>query len=971
MYDESGDYVEGYHDWGMNNKCYLDQLLYEYDLKNQSYKFYGSINYFFGEDFDDSAEYSLEMLLDKIHPEDRYFVKEKILSSYENYDNYSITYRITSKDGRYHQIQDSGFFAKYGQHNIEKIFGSINKLKYLNNNSEENINAQLIKSSIKDGVVQIDSSGKVLYWNKAAHIIFGYPQHEIIGKDFPQIFSNNFYQEFHKNVKTLLKTGNAAIVAKYIEVEAARKDGEIITVELQISPVFVDRKWNAVLVIRDISERKLKEKIVRETISFEKLVTSISSRFVGNIDFDHVMYFTLRDIGIERNVDRVYLFLFNNDLSQFENAYEWCKEGIESHINYYNKTPINKYPWVMRLLKNGEYVEINDVANIPDDAINLKNDLMKHKIKCTLSCPIQSNEKLIGFIGFDIENNKRNWSFNDRSLLQFCSQVINNALERKYTEDKLIESERRYRNLFKTAPLMIFLLDFNGKVVDVNYKVLKNFNYGKKDIIGKHFIDLNLIRKEKINFFDRKLEELLKNNSITPVDIPVLSDNFKLNWVKMYASLITVNKKTLIQLIFQDISQQKRMELDLLDSEKKYRSIFDGAMDTIFLLQNDKIVDANRMAVKMYGYDSKSDFIGVSPWELSPEFQSNGRSSKELSLEYNNRCLNGESLNFTWKHIKKNGSQFDAEISLNRLKHGKDYYLRAIVRDISEKVKIAQLQEKFKVSLEKEVVLRTNELNEALKKQKLFLDHIAKTSQFKTEFLASMSHELRTPLNAIIGFTDLLLEGSYGNLNNAQLEFISDIYDSSSHLLDLITRILDISKIESGKLTVNIEKFNLHNLIEQIISTFKPLIQTKNLKLEHKIINNKQIIQADRIKLKQILYNLIGNAVKFTIEGNIIIEFSEEEDYWIFKVKDTGIGIAKKDFEKIFKDFQRVKSAYVDSVPGSGLGLALTKRIVNLHGGIITFESNLGLGTTFKFTIPKKYRDKSKNDPIHDFLKAL
>jgi signal transduction histidine kinase len=234
-----------------------------------------------------------------------------------------------------------------------------------------------------------------------------------------------------------------------------------------------------------------------------------------------------------------------------------------------------------------------------------------------------------------------------------------------------------------------------------------------------------------------------------------------------------------------------------------------------------------------------------------------------------------------------------------------------------------------------------------------------------------MSHELRTPLNAIIGFTDLLLEESYGKMNKNQLEFISDIQDSSHHLLDMITRILDISKIESGELSINVEKFNLNNLITHVISTFKPLIQKKNLDIECNFVKKSQVIQADRVKLKQILYNLIGNAVKFTIEGKISLEVSDDDEYWFFRVKDTGIGIAKKDFEKIFKDFQRVKSAYVESVAGSGLGLALTKRIVNLHGGIITFESNLGIGTTFIFTIPKQYKNKEKGDPVHAFLNAL
>ena len=251
------------------------------------------------------------------------------------------------------------------------------------------------------------------------------------------------------------------------------------------------------------------------------------------------------------------------------------------------------------------------------------------------------------------------------------------------------------------------------------------------------------------------------------------------------------------------------------------------------------------------------------------------------------------------------------------------------------------------------------------------MDQINKASTFKTEFLASMSHELRTPLNAIIGFTDLLLEGEYGKLNEEQFDFINDIEESSKHLLDMITRILDISKIESGKIEIKIEKIQLNKLVDQILSTLKPLIKGKDLRIECNSISKKQIIYADRIKLKQIIYNLLSNAIKFTIEGKVSLEFWDKQNLWEFRVEDTGIGIAEEDFNLIFKDFKRIKSPYVEKIPGSGLGLALTKRLVNLHGGDIHFSSKIGKGTIFTFTIPKRYREKEKHASIEELFKLI
>ena len=145
--------------------------------------------------------------------------------------------------------------------------------------------------------------------------------------------------------------------------------------------------------------------------------------------------------------------------------------------------------------------------------------------------------------------------------------------------------------------------------------------------------------------------------------------------------------------------------------------------------------------------------------------------------------------------------------------------------------------------------------------------------------------------------------------------------------------------------------------MEQVISTLKPLYTKNDLKIELRGLKKSQIIYADPLKLKQIIYNLLSNAIKFTEKGMITFEFLDKKYNWEFYIKDTGIGIAKKDFDIIFKDFKRVKSPYVDSMPGSGLGLSLTKRIIQLHGGDISFTSKLGKGSTFTFNIPKKNKD--------------
>ncbi len=237
------------------------------------------------------------------------------------------------------------------------------------------------------------------------------------------------------------------------------------------------------------------------------------------------------------------------------------------------------------------------------------------------------------------------------------------------------------------------------------------------------------------------------------------------------------------------------------------------------------------------------------------------------------------------------------------------------------------------------------------------LDNAIKKSQIKTKFISSMSHELRTPLNAIIGFVELLLEDYCGPLNKCQTNFLLDVKFSSSDLLELITRLLDLSKIEAGELVIDIKRFNLKTFLDSIQSTLKPLCIKK--KLEFYIENDVtyEFIKTDYIRLKEILLNLLDNAIKFTPKGSITLKIKEQRDFLEFNITDTGIGIAESEFENIFEEFHKIKNPEVKNYQGMGLGLTITNQILTLLGGNISFSSELGKGSTFTFSIPITYEE--------------
>jgi len=253
------------------------------------------------------------------------------------------------------------------------------------------------------------------------------------------------------------------------------------------------------------------------------------------------------------------------------------------------------------------------------------------------------------------------------------------------------------------------------------------------------------------------------------------------------------------------------------------------------------------------------------------------------------------------------------------------------------------------------VMVTCREITERKAAEKLLQEkQIAEVAnRTKSEFLANMSHELRTPLNSIIGFSDLLYEQAYGELTGRQLRAVGNISRSGKHLLGLINDILDLSKIEAGKLELDYKEFELASKLNMIKNLLSPIADRKNIQIEISIDRELKRIQADESRFAQIMYNLVDNAIKFSHENSLVkIGARKKGEMVEITVNDTGIGITAKDQNKLFKPFSQVDSFSSKKFQGTGLGLSLVKQIVHLHGGYIWFRSKTGEGSTFAFTIP-------------------
>jgi PAS domain S-box-containing protein len=380
------------------------------------------------------------------------------------------------------------------------------------------------------------------------------------------------------------------------------------------------------------------------------------------------------------------------------------------------------------------------------------------------------------------------------------------------------------------------------------------------------------------------------------------------------------------------------------DLKSRFYTLMEVAPDAILEVDSTgKIVLVNQTAEKMFGY-TRQEILGMNVDALVPSAMRHSHNQHRTSYASHAQSR-PMGIGLELRAQRKDGSLLPVEISLSPNPGPGGMRVIAVVRDITARRRIEDKLRAVQDSYNAELTAKNEQL-EARNRD------IERANRLKTEFLASMSHELRTPLHTIIGFAELLTEGIEGPLGPKQQRFLNHILQDSRHLLELINEILDISKIESGKLQLQISAIEFPACLEEVLSGIHQQAAQKNIRLE---VNNKfqDIIFADRLRLKEVLYNLLTNAVKFTSEGGRVWVDGIAQDGWLqVTVGDTGVGIATEEQENIFEKFYQVGATTKGTREGTGLGLPITRQLVQLHGGRLWLESAPGEGSRFTFTLP-------------------
>ncbi len=497
------------------------------------------------------------------------------------------------------------------------------------------------------------------------------------------------------------------------------------------------------------------------------------------------------------------------------------------------------------------------------------------------------------------------------------------------------QSEYKYRKLFTKCLVPMVLLNNKGIITDCNERFLNFIEIDREDIINQFYEDTVLEPIKKLHIFSKDGTMEYKGNFLESLELETFKSDYKSIWLELRFSVVNINKKPFLHIIFRDITRVKESEEDRIRLERTLHdmnTLIEHAPLGIFILaQNGKILRVNEEARNLFQY-REEEFLTSEIFDYFPL-----NYMKQIVIYYKKSIYDNQVENkIETQIVRKDEKRVDVEISSAFLKISDNLFIQSFISDISERKRY-----------ERDRDLLLDQLNESL--------------EYKSIFLAEMSHDLRTPINPIMGFTELLLEESYGRLNETQHNYLNDIYSAAEQLDGLIKSILDISKQEIGKLNLNKTRFSVSPLLNQLKSIFESEYSKKGLYFKIEDIDKNMNIYADPVRFKQILFNLIDNALKFTDTGGITIRVLESDNHWEFQIEDTGIGIKKDDYEVVFREFGRIENDKRNNVPGSGIGLSLTKRLIQMHGGGIWFRSNPGKGTIFYFIIPKPNKREGRN----------
>ena len=754
---------------------------------------------------------------------------------------------------------------------------------------------QMVVREAADGILIADPQGKLQVVNEAICKSLGYTREELLGMNYRLLFLEEDLIKHPLRLDKILK-GKETIKS---ERGIRKKNGALIQVEMH-SKALSDGHFQS--IVRDITDRKLTEKRIKES------------------EMHYRQLFETTPIGIA--------------ICDMNGIILDCNSALASMLGYEHTDELRFY---------------NDRELTASENREIESKKILEQV-LTRGYTDEYEKEYLRKDGSFIPVSVRYWIRQDNAGQNVGTWIMCRDISaQKMAQTALRESEFRLKKAQEVSHTGCWELDLRTKSMWASSEAFRI--YGLKmppdQVLPLTEVQSTVIHTDRLKM-DQALKDLISYQTPYNVDFYIhRADNGEQRAIHSIAELINDEQGRAIKVtgIIQDITEAKRAAEALSESEGRYRSLFTEMLDGFALHQiicddlgnpvNYRYLEVNPAFERLIGMQSHN-VIGKTVLDILPHTE------MKWIERYGRVALSGIPAHFEDSH-EELGKYF--EVTAFSPKIGQ---FAVIAVDISERIGLMQTLEKERSSLAKRVEERTADLSIANMQ-------LAKAARMKDEFLASMSHELRTPLTGILGMSEALQHQVYGEVNERQVKALNNIEESGIHLLALINDILDLSKIEAGKIEIEIRPLSLDTICQASLRLVKQNAQKKQLKIHTVLDSQIGSILGDEKRIKQILINLLSNAVKFTPDGGMIgVETrGDRRTGLIFiTVWDTGIGIKKEDMSRLFMPFVQLDSSLSRQFNGTGLGLSLVFRLVELHGGSISVESEPEQGSRFTVSLP-------------------
>jgi PAS domain S-box-containing protein len=661
-------------------------------------------------------------------------------------------------------------------------------------------------------------------------------------------------------------------------------------------------------------------------------VNTVSSALVSELDFKTLIQLVGEQTRTIFNADIAYVASLNDagDMINFPYTFGEDITPIKYGEGLTSKVIQTQKPLLINKDLNHQILEIGKTA-IGKEALSF------------LGVPIMVSGKAVGVLSVQSTHQEGIYDENDLHLLVTIAANVSTAIHNARLFAEVQRQKKFSDSLILSNPVAIAIVDEDNKVTSWNPAAEKLFGYSQIEAIGQNIV--NLVTDEnsrsEAKDFSRQISQ---GNSVHTFVRRCRKDGQKLDLELLAVPVIFEEKQVGTFVIYHDITELKRAETAILESEHRLMDIINFLPDATLVIDRENKVIAWNHAIEEMTEIKARDILDMGNYEYAIPFygerrpilidlvllpQEDFEKKKYVQIKRIGETLTGE----TYTPSLKNGARYLFAMA-TPLHDATGKIVGAIetIRDITER----------------------KQAEEELQKAKEIADTANKA---KSTFLANMSHELRTPLNAIIGFTRIVQRKAEGLLPEKQIENLEKVLTSSEHLLNLINTVLDIAKIEAGRMDVLSANFRINALIDLCINTAQPLLKP-GVALEKKVGESLSTVYSDQDKIKQIILNLLSNAAKFTHEGKIILSTTKDGENLCISVVDTGIGISQEAISRIFKEFQQADSSTTRQYGGTGLGLSISRNLAHLLGGELTVESELGKGSIFTLRIPIQFKNK-------------